>query len=404
MTRPEAVQQFEVEAPDCRHEPGAVPVLVVGMGASAYGRERRAVTAFHHMKGVAPFFLISKWEDGTVSRLLHDHGLAFGYAPWGYLGRARPRWALTTLLHLPVLLAKVGWHCWRRGSRRIVFLSTTPFLNALPVFVLLSVVARIPLIFYFGDVYPQDRAHRLLAKAMGTLGRKFVVNSEAVGKRLAALGISSRRISTVYNGVCLQQFAAAAPMDFRSRYEWNGRHVLFAFAGQLNARKGVEDFLAAAAIASARNPDCRFLVLGRLEKGDSFQSELERMASSSGLADRVRFTGWIESMAEALAGLDALVVPSRSDDAAPNVVLESMASGKPVIGTRVGGIPELVEDGQTGLLVEKQQPAQLAECILRLAGSPGLRKRMGRAGRRLCARRFDSRRNARAVGEIIRNA
>ncbi len=49
MTRPEAVQQFEVEAPDSRHEPGAVPVLVVGMGASAYGRERRAVTAFHHM-------------------------------------------------------------------------------------------------------------------------------------------------------------------------------------------------------------------------------------------------------------------------------------------------------------------------------------------------------------------
>ena len=104
------------------------------------------------------------------------------------------------------------------------------------------------------------------------------------------------------------------------------------------------------------------------------------------------------------ASIDIVVVPSRHEDPAPNVNIEAMASGVPVVATRVGGTPELIVDGQTGLLVDKHSPEQIAECILRLASDPILRSRLGRAGKERVREMFDVRKNAALVEEVILRA
>ncbi|MEX2399815.1 MAG: hypothetical protein WD423_03520, partial [Rhodothermales bacterium] len=110
-------------------------MLVLGMGAFAFGRERRAVRMLERMRRVEPFFLISKWEDGNVSGLLERHGFAYAFsyarAPFGYLGRARLWWTLVTLIHLPVLLVNVLSAYGRRSCRSILLLDLGAFVNAL---------------------------------------------------------------------------------------------------------------------------------------------------------------------------------------------------------------------------------------------------------------------------------
>lgn len=376
-------------------------VLVVGMGASAFGREQRAVRILREMPVIEPYFLISKWEDGSVSRLLEENGLEYGHAPWGYLGRAKPSWTLVTILHLPLLLFRVVSVCLSKRCRRILFLSEFPLLNALPAFLPLAVVGRIPLHFYFGDIPRPDLARRLLGRLMNRCGRSFVANSESVKRGLVRLGIPAERIQVIYNGVAVERFASAVPEDFRARYGWDSGEVLFAYAGQLNAHKGVEDFVAAAALAVRREPSCRFLVFGQLNGAGGYPQRLAGLADSLSLNGRLRFAGWAPRIEEALAGVDVVIVPSRYDDPAPNVVLEAMACGKPVIATRAGGIPELVRDGETGLLVARQDPQQLAAAVMRMASEPGLRRRLGRAALLHCRTRFDSRANSLEVKAVL---
>ncbi len=105
-----------------------------------------------------------------------------------------------------------------------------------------------------------------------------------------------------------------------------------------------------------------------------------------GVADTVVFTG-AASRAEIpvlMAAADVVAVPSIRHggyvDGLPNVALEAMAAGKPVVGSRVGGIPELVRDGDNGLLVPEKDPRALADALLALARDPGLRQRLGGAG------------------------
>ena len=95
------------------------------------------------------------------------------------------------------------------------------------------------------------------------------------------------------------------------------------------------------------------------------------------------------------------MVPSRIEDAAPNVILEAAASGVPVVATRVGGSPELVADDETGFLVDVQQPEEIAQRIIQLANDPDLRRRMGQAGRLRARRLFDSVKNASEVEKFL---
>jgi glycosyltransferase involved in cell wall biosynthesis len=147
--------------------------------------------------------------------------------------------------------------------------------------------------------------------------------------------------------------------------------------------KGVEYFLDAASIVAERFPDVRFLVAG---DGGS-RKELEDRARRLGLEARIVFTGFRSDVRELLSEAAISVLPSLSEGTS-NTLLESMAAGLPVVATQVGGNPEVIEDGVSGLLVPPRDSAEIAAAVGRLLEDEGFARRLGQAGMRRVSELF----------------
>jgi len=147
------------------------------------------------------------------------------------------------------------------------------------------------------------------------------------------------------------------------------------FVARLVEVKGVLDLLEAAALVVARFPRARLVLVG---DGPLREAVLERI-ETLGLNPHVELLGRLEDPAPALQGFDLFVLPSHNEGMG-RAVVEAMAAGLPVVATCVGGLPDVVVDGETGLLVPPRDPGALAEALMRLLEDPGLRTRMGQAG------------------------
>ena len=164
--------------------------------------------------------------------------------------------------------------------------------------------------------------------------------------------------------------------EARRRFELPATECIALFVGLLVPVKGLEVLLEAVAGLDGEKPLCLLVGEGPL------QPELERVANARGIADRLRFVGRRPSdeIPAWMAAADMLVLPSYSEGR-PNVVLEAQACGLPVVATRVGGTPELVRDGATGLLVASGDAQGLAAAVGRLQRDEALRQTLGQAGR-----------------------
>jgi glycosyltransferase involved in cell wall biosynthesis len=233
-----------------------------------------------------------------------------------------------------------------------------------------------------GDMWrpAQLRAQRFVLRWADAI----IVNASAVKDVLVRAGYDARRIEVIRNGLDLSRFEARAPQGkLRRELGLPSRGPLVAALCRLHQIKGVEHFLEAAVILCRRFPDVRFLVAG-----DGYHRQaLERHAADLGLGSRVIFTGLRHDVPEFLQQVNVSVLPSLSE-ALSNTLLESMAAGVPVVATRVGGNPEVVEDGVTGFLVPPREPEALAASIGRLLEHPQLAQAMGRAGRERAAEHF----------------
>lgn len=168
------------------------------------------------------------------------------------------------------------------------------------------------------------------------------------------------------------------------------------FVGRITAIKGLRVLLAAFARARATRPGLHLTLVG---DGDD-RAHLERLAAP--LGDAVHFAGYLSqgAVAEALAASDAMVLPSFAEGL-PVVLMEALASARPVIASQVAGVSELVEDGVNGYLVPPGDEETLADRIGRLADDPALRARMGLAGREKVQAEFDARREAARIGALF---
>jgi glycosyltransferase involved in cell wall biosynthesis len=141
-------------------------------------------------------------------------------------------------------------------------------------------------------------------------------------------------------------------------------------------------FIEAAARVAQRLPEARFLLIGSPFPGnEEHLTAVQRLISRRGLEDRVIYTGDVADIKAAIAALDVTVLPTTLPEPFGGVVIESMAMGKPVIGTRVGGTVEQIEDGTTGILVEPEDPEGLARAMETLLRDAGLRAEMGAQAR-----------------------
>ena len=378
------------------------PWLVIGMGSIASGKEQRAVTALKHMPRIKPYFLTSQWEDGTVSHLLRENGFEFTATSFGYLGRARVRWTLLNIRLMPGLFSTMLRTYRAQRTQGILVLALSSFTNALPAILLLRYFCGAHLVFYLGDVPANTVPNRAVYQIMRWVSDAIIVNSQAVQRGLSRMGIPEDRMTVVYNGKELEKYRDAEPLPFRA--QWPANSLLVGYAGQFAVNKGVGDFLHAAERVLQQTDECRFVMIGLKDESNLCYRELCEYVGEKNLADKFAFPGWLPKMECAYAALDIVVVPSRISDASPNVILEAMASGLPVIGTRIGGIPELIAHGETGFLVEPNAPERIAELILQLLRNPDLRRTMGLLGKEQARDRFDARKNAQLIENILNNA
>ena len=196
------------------------------------------------------------------------------------------------------------------------------------------------------------------------------------------------RVVVICDGVETDRFQPAND-GTRLRQDWGvgPDEVLIGQMGRVSTWKGQEDFIEAAQEVTGRNPQARFVIVGDVLLGEEGLREALH-AQAAALGDRVIWAGYQDDAPQVMAALDMLVLPSRLPEPFGMVLLEAMASGKPVVATRHGGPLEIVVDGETGVLVPPRDPQALAAAIARLVADPSLRQQMGEAGRALTEQVF----------------
>jgi glycosyltransferase involved in cell wall biosynthesis len=229
---------------------------------------------------------------------------------------------------------------------------------------------------------------------------EFVVTCASVNANYLASMVArdeSDKIHVNYHGADLERFSVAR------KQEHEGFRVMT--CGSLEEYKGIHYLLDAIAVLAQRGINVSCDVAG----GGPQRAFLEKRAAELGISARVTFHGYIDH--DQLSGLygtaDIFVLPSivlgryGKQDVIPNVLAEAMATGLPVIGSNISGVPELIDDGVDGILVEQRDSAGLADAIARLHGDAGLAARIGSAARKKVEDIWDRNKNLVELGAII---
>lgn len=223
--------------------------------------------------------------------------------------------------------------------------------------------------------------NKVLGQVYGATARfadRLIAVSEEVREfSIKHMHLQPERVISIRNGVPIERFVGqeASGKALRAELGIAADAPLVGVVARLSPQKDHKNFLQAAALIHKEIPSARFLIAGDGE----LRAELEALAGSLGLADAVIFAGIRSDVPAVMAALDLLVFSS-AWEGLPVALLEAMAASRAVVSTAVGGVPGVLLDGQTGLLVPPSDSAALAAAMTGLLRDPGRREKMGRAG------------------------
>ncbi len=283
---------------------------------------------------------------------------------------------------------------WRfLRSQRIATAYLTDWPVRSPVYVLMRLagVRRIVVHDHTSGERSAPRGLRRLAKRIqrlvpGLEADCVLAVSDYVARRQVEVGlVPPARVARVWNGIALPVLREVG--EVRRELGLPADRPIITCCCRAAPEKGVHHLLRAFA-GMQRPPRSQGAAL-LVYVGDGPElGALRELAAALGIAEDVRFIGYSSNVADFLRAADIVAVPSVWQDALPLGVLEGMAVGRPVVATRVGGIPEMCRDEEEGVLVEPAADVELARALTRLVGSPGLRTAMGEHGRERVAAHF----------------
>lgn len=208
---------------------------------------------------------------------------------------------------------------------------------------------------------------------------RIIAVSEGVKSLLIKGGIRSEKIIIIHDGIDIEKFRKVRNNRYLyNEFDLDSKGPLVGMVAALSSTKDHQNFLEAAARVKEELSRVRFLVVGEGE----LRRELEYLTKKLELEKSVVFTGFRNDIPQILSVLNLFVLSSRSE-ALPNSILDAMASGLPVVATKVGGIPEIVKDGVNGILVPPRDPRALARAIITLLKDKKRASRMGLAGQKI---------------------
>ena len=330
----------------------------------------------------------------------------------GCLKRHGPFLAEVEALGLPIeefpIRSLYGVHTWEESSRLTSFLREGQFdiVHAFDFYTNAFAVpaarrAGVPVVLAsrrnIGDSRPW--AQRMIIRAACTLAHAVVANSRVAGTTLTGLwGRTTEKVVVIPNGINLSTFAPSrSPAQVREEWQVSNQSLLIGTASALRPEKGVDDFVRVAARLSKTIPEAKFVVAGDGPE----RRKLELLVKELHAEGSVLFVGDRKDVPDVISALDIFVLSSQTESF-PNAILEAMALARPVVATRVGGVPEVVEEGTTGLLAAKGDVAGLARHIEALASNVALRERLGSAARTCVQRDYTPERLASRLNHLYR--
>jgi glycosyltransferase involved in cell wall biosynthesis len=254
-------------------------------------------------------------------------------------------------------------------------------------------LARVPVVTtVHGQSYYADCRRRRLAYRVVSRAAVMVAVSEDIKRFVVErAGVSASRVRVVHNGIdAVRPVSAEERARLRTDLGIRDGERVVAVVGSLYGVKGHQYLLQGAPVVLETCPSTVFLIAGRGDCG----AALKEQARSLGIDERVRFLGFRQDVSALLAICDVFVLPSLSEGLSI-AILEAMAAAKPVVTTRVGGNPELVVDGETGILVEPADARGLASAVTRILADPAEARRLGENGLSRVRSRF-------TMGKMVR--
>lgn len=381
---------------------GKVRALNLRSSASVYGPERTLLELAPALKllGVETSLMLlyrpaaGAGPDHPILKLAAEQGLqawqAIDAAPWRageLLGSVNRRAAVADIVHAHDYKADfLAWSASRLaervGKRRVPWVATSHLHTRSSV---------------------RLRAYRMLDLQLLRQAAAVFTVSAVQARALARRGVSRERLRVAPTVIDADAFARRAGdvADVAAARRELGvppdaRHIVA--AGRLARQKGFDVLLAALpeVEASLRGVHCTIAGEGP-ERG-----ALERAIAAAGVGATVRLIGYRSDMAPLLATADAVTAPSRAEGL-PLLLLEAMALGRPVVATRVGGVPEVIRDGGTGILVEPGDAPGLAAALIGLLSAPSEAERVGTAGARFVREHHSPRAAAEVLAEAYRS-
>ncbi len=256
----------------------------------------------------------------------------------------------------------------------------------------------LPVVWHMRDLLTEAGARAWLQRAARMVRPHIIAISDAVAAQFEGLGCP---VYVVRNGIPLERFTPGpVPQGLRAELGVPEGAPVACVVGRLTPWKGHEVLLRAWPAVQQRMPDARLIVVGEVAFwDDSYGLQLRALADELGIAGSVCWAGFREDVADVLRLSDLLVLPS-IDEPFGRVIIEAMSVGLPVVATASGGVPEIVVDGETGLLVPPGEPEALADAIAAVFADEAGARAMGEAGRSRALEHFDVRRVARQVQAI----
>lgn len=328
-------------------------------------------------------------SDGPFRALLESRGIQVSVEPLGALARVRKDSSLPPMGAL-LDAANVSRRVARRAKRHALIYANSQ--KAFVVSAAAGLLAQRPVVWHLRDILAEphfSRANIFAATRLANFrAARVITNSQATADAFVAGGGNSALVRVVHNGINATPFDAVTDEDAqKARAALGIAPDIFVAAlfGRFHSWKGQQVLLQ----ALAEVPGAHALFVGAALFGEEeFERSRHTQAERLGVSDRAHFLGFRADIAPLMRAADVIVHASILPEPFGRVVVEGMLAGRPVVATRVGGVPEIVTDGDTGMLVPPNDPAALAQALRQLRENPAMALAMGQRGQRHAQQHF----------------
>lgn len=378
-----------------------IKLLILDFVTSFGGVQRVMANVLPELSRLVEVNFVDALDNQRTRRILMDAGVqVLDLAVWprvsalGYKNSMLQRLWWIVILGMPYLIYVL--RVARFIRRRDIDVIYTNSKKGLVIGALIRLLVRKPLVYHVHGLF--DGSSALFRWGLSQADAIIAV-SEDVKRKLEAQELTGQHISVVYNAVDPDQLAEA--VGGVSLHAIPGFRCLVAC--NLQPGKGVHIAVQAVNVLKERGLPVSLVIAGEVARGgdESYLYYLRALVDTLDLGDRVLFIGWQDRLPAVIAQCDIVLVPSIDDESFGMVSAEAMALGRPVIASRVGGLPEVVAHGRTGLLVEPGSVEELADGIATLYADRSLCARLGEAGREWVRDKFSVPNQAVAIRNVI---